>query len=140
MLATLSSIKDSEAQSTVAAALEAGEAQSRAAIVTLIKEVMSVVGLRLRDPAYSVEQLVIAGVSLLQNLAVRRALTVDSIYPGSAGRTPHGKASGDFIGEPLAGPAGVGEEPAPWSLAALAYLSLVDAFIELDPDFAVPRL
>ncbi len=135
MLATLTSIRDCAARMTVAAALEAGEAQARAGIVSLIQEIMATVGLRLRDPASSVEHLVIAGVSLLQNLAVRHALTVASIAPGPAGCTGPSKASGDFIAEALPGPAGVGDSPVRWSLPALAYLSLVDAFAELDPDF-----
>jgi hypothetical protein len=135
MLATLNSIRDGQARSTVAAALEEGEAQARDAIVVLIEEVMATVGLRLRDPASSLEHLVIAGVSLLQNLAVRRSLTADSICPGSERRSLPAKVSGDLIADPLPGPAGVREGSTRWSLPALAYLSLVDAFAELDPGF-----
>ena len=135
MLATLNSIRDSKARATVAAALEEGEARSRENIVGLIEEVMATVGLRLRDPASSVEHLVIAGVSLLQNLAVRRALTADSIAVSPAGGSLPAKVSGDLISEPLPGPAGVTDGSTRWTLPALAYLSLVDAFAELDPDF-----
>jgi len=42
-----------------------------------------------------------------------------------------------LLNAPIPGP-GLNGEPAPWTLAAFAYLGVVDAFTELDPDFVPP--
>ena len=39
-----------------------------------------------------------------------------------------------LLNDPIPGP-GLHGEPAEWTLAAFAYLGVVDAFMELDPDF-----
>ena len=132
MLATLSSIRDSEARATVAAALEAGEAQARKHMAALIEEVMTKVGLRLRNPSATIEHLVVAGASILQNLALRHALTADSARTTPDPGNPR-KATGDLIRETLPGPAGIDGQPTTWTLPALTYLGLVDSFVEPDP-------
>lgn len=139
MLATIDSIDNSEARTSVATALEEGEAQARQSIVDLVKEIMAIIGLRLRDPRATVEHLVIAGVSLLQNLAIRHALTADTVSPALMSQNNAFALSGDLISQPLPGPAGIDGEPVNWTLPALAYLSLVDAFAEPDPAFRRPR-
>lgn len=139
MLATINSIDNSETRASLATALEEGEAQARQNIVGLVKEIMETIGLRLRDPRATVEHLVIAGVSLLQNLAIRHALSADAISPAWMSQNSASALSGDLISQPLPGPAGIDGKPANWTLPALAYLSLVDAFAEPDPAFRPPR-
>jgi hypothetical protein len=51
-----------------------------------------------------------------------------------AGEATHVDA---LLNAPLPGP-GLDGKPAEWTLAAFAYLGVVDAFIELDPDFVPP--
>ena len=43
-----------------------------------------------------------------------------------------------LLNAPLPGP-GLHGQPAEWTLAAFAYMGVVDAFIELDPDFTPPE-
>jgi hypothetical protein len=42
-----------------------------------------------------------------------------------------------LLNAPVPGP-GLHGQPADWTLAAFAYLGVIDAFMELDPDFSVP--
>jgi hypothetical protein len=42
-----------------------------------------------------------------------------------------------LLNDPIPGP-GLHGEPAGWTLAAFSYLGVVDAFMELDPDFTFP--
>ncbi len=140
LLATLGSIKDRAAKAAVAAALEEAEAVSRANISGLVQEIMAAVGLRLRDPRAKIEHLVIAGSSLLDTLALRHALTADMTAGtdrgGAYGRS---ETSGSLVRTILPGPDTPDGTPAEWSLPALSYLALVDAFTELDPDFEAPE-
>jgi AcrR family transcriptional regulator len=135
MLATLGSIRDSQARAAVAAALEVGEARARQNMAALIEEIMATIGLRLRSPHATIEHLVVAGVSILQNLALRHALTADAVGLTTPDPENPGKLTGDLIREHLPGPAGLDGQPTRWSLPALTYLGLVDSFVEPDPAF-----
>ena len=42
-----------------------------------------------------------------------------------------------LLNAPVPGP-GLNGEQAPWTLAAFAYLGVIDTFLELDPDFVPP--
>jgi hypothetical protein len=42
-----------------------------------------------------------------------------------------------LLNVPVPGP-GLDGKQAPWTLAAFAYLGVIDSFIELDPDFVPP--
>ncbi len=42
-----------------------------------------------------------------------------------------------LLNAPVPGP-GLDGEPAEWTLAAFAYLGVIDSFLELDPDFVPP--
>ena len=42
-----------------------------------------------------------------------------------------------LLNAPIPGP-GLHGQPAEWTLAAFAYLGVLDAFMELDPDFPAP--
>ena len=89
-------------------------------------------GLRMRHPAYCVQHLVAAGAALLHGLALQQALKLDTDGQlVSAG--PHGtdRPLGGFISEPIPGP-GFNGVPADWSVAAIAFMGLVDAFLEAD--------
>jgi AcrR family transcriptional regulator len=135
LLATLHSIKNIDARTAIATALEAGEATARQEMVSLVEEIMATIGIRIRIPGLRVEHLVIAGVSLLQSLAERHVLTEDVLGPEWSQQPGRQPTSGSLIAELLPGPPGVEDEPAQWTLPALAYLALVDSFSELDPAF-----
>ena len=125
----------------IAADLDEAETASRRAVVALFRDIMPRLGLRLRDQARTLEHLVTAGSVLVQGMAMRQILSEiaarASGEPGEeeagAGR-PAEPGSEALLTEPLPGP-GLDGRPAEWSLAATAYLGLVDSFTEPDPDF-----
>jgi hypothetical protein len=150
LVATLGSTRTGAARRKIAATLEAAQSRSREVMVTVFGIVATELGLRPRDPALTVEHLQLAGGLLIQSLALRNVQV----------QTALGKPDGDDQGEPAAdavpaaaqdavghvdgllnapipGP-GLHGGSAPWSLAALAYLAMVEAFVELDPDFTPP--
>jgi hypothetical protein len=104
-------------------------------MAALLEEIMATIGLRLRSPSATIEHLVVAGVSILQNLALRHALSTDAVGRTTPGHEHPCKATGDLIKELLPGPAGLDGQPTTWTLPALTYLGLVDSFIEPDPAF-----
>lgn len=126
--ATVDSIVTDDVRANVAAALEDAEVQAGRVVADLIREIMARLGLRLRDPAHTIEHLVTAGRVLVRGLATHYNVAV------TASDTHHRSGFRQIIGDPLPGP-GINEQPAEWTLAAIAYLGLVDAFLEPDPDF-----
>jgi AcrR family transcriptional regulator len=161
LVATLGSTRSGAARTKIAAALEDAQATSRDSLVAMFGFLATRIGLRMRDPARTVEHLQLAGGLLVQALALRntqvRAATGDAEgSPRPAGAAADGRRTADshggaganggpaaarhvdgLLNAPLPGP-GLHGEPAPWTLAAFAYLGVLDAFAELDPDFVPP--
>lgn len=132
LAATLGSTGSGEARQRIAAALEDAQRMSRESLVTMFGLVAEVLGLRLRDPAVTAEHLQLAGGLLVQSMALRNVqVQAAAADGGEAARVDA------LLNTPLPGP-GLHGQPAEWSLAAFAYLGLVDAFTELDPDFTPP--
>ena len=134
LIATLGSTRSGAARTKIAAALEDAQATSRDSMVALFGFLAARIGLRMRDPARTVEHLQLAGGLLVQALALRntqvRAAAEDTPRPAAL------HVDG-LLNTPLPGP-GLHGGTAPWTLAAFAYLGVLDAFAELDPDFAPP--
>ena len=129
LIATLGSTRSAETRRKIAAALEAAQSVSRAAMVELFGFLASALGFRLRDPARTVEHMQLAGGLLVQGMALRNVQVRTAM--GDSGDVVHVDA---LLNAPLPGP-GLNGEPAPWSLAAFAYLGVLEAFVEPDPDF-----
>lgn len=127
---TLGSTRSGEARRMIAAALEEAQQVSRDSLVAVFGFVAEVIGLRLRDPAATVEHMQLAGGLLVQAMALRN---VQVQAAAGGGEAAHVDA---LLNTPLPGPGLDG--PAEWSLAAFAYLGVLDAFVELDPDFTPP--
>jgi len=138
---------DSAARRRVASALEEAQTCSRQAMVTMLEIIMAELGLRLRDPSWTVEHLQLAGGLFVQGLALRNvqvqaALGGDgdaSAWPAAdpAGISPAAHVSA-LLDAPVPGP-GLHGGTAQWTLVAFAYLALIDAWTELDPDFVPAR-
>jgi AcrR family transcriptional regulator len=115
-----------------------GETEKR--FVTKMSEfylgMAEVLGLRLRAPGhYRFEHIAVAGAALLEGLALRQLLAEGLSSPGEGhGGDPYLR---DIIDSPVPG-RGVTGETADWSLAAVAFLGIVDAFVEPDPDYRPP--
>ena len=144
LVATLGSTRSGEARKRIAAALEDAQKQSRDSMVALLSYLMGALGLRLRDPAYTLDHVQLAGGLLIQSLALRNVQVQAVLDEGDAGdsrATPsvpqEAKDVRALLNSPVPGP-GLGDEPAEWTLAARAYLGVLDTFIELDPDFTPP--
>jgi AcrR family transcriptional regulator len=133
LVATLGSTRTGEARKQIAAALEDSQRRSRDSLVTVFDILAKVLGLRLRDPAWSASHMQLAGGLLVQSMALRNLQVQAALDHESADAT----LVNTLLNTPLPGP-GLNGEPALWTLAAFAYLGLFEAFVELDPDFVPP--
>lgn len=133
--ATLGSTRSGEARQKIAAALEEAQRVSRDSLVAVFGFLAAELGLRMRDPAATIEHMQLAGGLLVQSVALRNV----QVRAAAGGDDECGEAAkvDALLNEPLPGP-GLNGQPAEWTLAAFAYMGVVDAFIELDPDFTPP--
>ena len=140
LVATLGSTRSGEARRRIAAALEDSQRQSRQMLVAILSRLGELIGLRLRDPAYTLDHVALSAGLLLQSLALRnvqiQAATGAPEGPGIASAADTARVDA-LLNAPVPGP-GLHGQPADWSLAAFAYLGVIDAFMELDPGFTVP--
>jgi hypothetical protein len=140
LVATLGSTRTGESRKRIAAALEESQRQSREMMVGVLVQLAALVGLRPRDPAYTFDHMALAGGLLVQCLALRNVQIQAAIgapeAPGLASASDTALVDG-LLNAPMPGP-GLHGQPAEWTLAAFAYLGVLDAFMELDPDFKVP--
>ena len=132
--ATLGSTRSGEARQKIAAALEESQRVSRDSLVAVFGFLAGELGLRMRHPAATIEHMQLAGGLLVQSVALRNVQV-----RAAAGDDDSGEAAlvDTLLNVPLPGP-GLHGQPAEWTLAAYAYMGVVDAFIELDPDFTPP--
>ena len=133
--ATLGSTRSGEARQKIAAALEESQRVSRDSLVAVFGFLAAELGLRMRDPAATIEHMQLAGGLLVQSVALRNVqvrAAADGDDSGEAALVD------TLLNAPLPGP-GLHGQPAEWTLAAFAYMGVVDAFIELDPDFTPPE-
>lgn len=161
LVATLGSTRSGEARRRIAAALEDAQLRSRESMVATLGYMAGALGLRLRDPAYSLDHVQLAGGLLIQSLALRDvqvqaavAPPGDAELPGDAGLAGDGAPEADpagchatappephivngLLNGPIPGP-GLHGQRAEWTLAAYSYLGVLDAFMELDPGFTPP--
>ena len=132
LAATLGATRGSEARKKIAVALEETQSRTRDLLVELFGYLVETLGLRMRDPARTVEHFQMASSMLVQSLAMRNAQVQAAI-----GDTEEAAQVNDLLNAPLPGP-GLDGEPTEWTLAAVAYLGVLDAFIELEPDWVAP--
>jgi AcrR family transcriptional regulator len=162
LIATLGSARSGGARRRIAAALEDAQRRSRASLVTVLSHLATVLGYRLRDPAFTLDHVQLAGGLLVQamaqrNVQVQAALAGPDAAPGTADPDGAAGAAGaggavdpdendlteparvaGLLNDPIPGP-GLGGQPARWSLAAFSYLGLVEVFMELDPNWVPPE-
>jgi AcrR family transcriptional regulator len=155
LIATLGSTRSGGARRRIAAALEDAQRRSRASLVTVLDHLAAVLGYRLRNPAFTLDHVQLAGGVLIQamaqrNVQVQAALARPDDAPGTAGPDGvSGAANPDeddlaepahvagLLNDPIPGP-GLDGQPARWTLPAFSYLGLVEVFMELDPDWVPP--
>jgi AcrR family transcriptional regulator len=147
LIATLGSTRGGGARRRIAAALEDSQRRSRASLVSVLRHLSTVLGYRLRDPAFTLDHVQLAGGLLIQAMAQRNVQVQTAIArPDDAAETidPDGDDLAEparvagLLNDPIPGP-GLDGKPAQWTLAAFSYLGLMDLFMELDPDFTPPE-
>jgi AcrR family transcriptional regulator len=132
LIATVGSTRQGEARNRIAVALEDAQSRSRESIGDLFGYLEQTLGLRMRDTRHTIGHLSMAGGMVVQGLALRNALA-----QAATGHDPDAAVSDGLLNTPIPGP-GLRGEPAGWTLAAFAYLGIMDAFAKLDPDFRPP--
>jgi AcrR family transcriptional regulator len=132
LLATLGSTGTGEARRKIATALEEGQTKSRRSLVAFYEHLKTTLGLRERDPARTLEHMVLAGGVMIQNFALR------NIQVQASAGAPDADTVNELLNTPIPGP-GLDGKPVPWTLAAYCYLALLDAFLEPDPDWTPPE-
>jgi AcrR family transcriptional regulator len=148
LVATLGSTRSGEASQQIAAALEDAQRVTRESMVALLGYIMERLGLRLRDPAYTLDHVQMAGGLLIMSLAMRNVQVQTAIGEPGGGRrseTSHRNTGtlavaahvNEVLNAPIPGP-GLDGQPTQWSLVGLAYLAQIEAFIEPDPAFVPP--
>lgn len=132
LIATLGQTRSRQAREKIAVSLEGAQKRSRESMVGLYGYLAGVIGLRVRDPARTAEHMMLVGGLVVQSLALRNVQVQAAIDD-----TPDAAHVDTLLNAPVPGP-GLDGEPAPWSIVAFAYLAIIDAFAELDPDFVPP--
>ena len=134
--ATLGSTRSGVARQQIAAALEESQRRSRESLVAVFGFLAAELGLRLRDPACDARARAArrrpAGPArgAAQRAGPGAAADGDDCRGGGPGGRPAQRAAARSRPARAAGR---------WTLAAFAYLGVIDAFIELDPDFTPPE-
>jgi hypothetical protein len=131
---------DGRARRRVAVALEDAQTRSREVLVEVFGLLAAALGLRLRNPAWTVEHLQLAGGLFVQGLALRNIQVKAALLETADGTRGDGGAAhvDALLNAPVQGP-GLHGATAPWTLVSLCYLSMVEAIVELDPDFVPPH-
>jgi hypothetical protein len=136
LVVTAHSTRDLAARARIEDALADSEAQFLTTMADFYQLMGEALGFRLRNPEYSFQHLAAAGAALVEGLALRQILAeTQRNSPTSRKRQQRDIDLDGLISSPLPGP-GMDGEPADWSLAAIAFLGIIDAFVEPDPDFS----
>jgi hypothetical protein len=133
LLATAQSTRDEDARARITAALRGSAVAFTVKMTDFYTGMADLLRLRMRHPAYQLEHLIAAGAALIDGLALQQALTQDtSGKPVTAGPEGAEWPLRRNITGALPGP-GLDSATADWSIPAIAFLGLIDAFLEPDP-------
>ena len=135
LASTVGSVRDPHARARIAAALEAFEKARVDSMVRFFEAIGAVTGMRVRE-GYRLEQMVVAVGAVVQGMLMRKLIlrNIDSAVHrlGAA----HGWSLDEVVNGAAPGP-GLDGKTAQWSLGALAYMGIMEVFLELDPDAAL---
>jgi hypothetical protein len=132
--AAVKSAGNDESRLRIAAALLESQMNLIDKFADLYRQMLTATGTRLRDEAYTVRHMAVAGAAIVEGLALRQILTM-AVY--GAKRPPsmpdHDWSLANLINDELPGPSADGGMCDGWSLPALAFMGIVDAFGEAIP-------
>jgi hypothetical protein len=133
LMATGRGNSNDETRQQLAAELERAEMAFISDMTTFYSVMCSALGLRLRsDVSVTYEHLALAGAAAIEGLALRKKL-VDA-NANNARRMDSDGSLAALVNEPVVGPAVKGGTT-DWTLAAWAFLGVLYAITELDPDW-----
>lgn len=135
LTAAARSAGNDEGRLQIAAALLEGQQKLIDHYADLYGQMLDVLQYRMRHDAYTVRHLAVAGAAIVEGLAMRHFLprAIDqAAHPPAV--EPTNWTLGSLFEKSLPGPSPSGEvSDSGWSLAALAYLGIVDALVEPIP-------
>ncbi|HEV8554965.1 MAG TPA: hypothetical protein VGR06_01030 [Actinophytocola sp.] len=134
LVVTLDSIRGDRARQRIQTALERTETDLIGRMSEFYRQLCATLGLRPRHAEYTFPHLAAAGAALVEGFALRARITREAT--GSPAEAPQWTIQ-DVVENPLPGP-GLDGQPADWSPAAIAFLGLVDTYLEPDPGFRAP--
>jgi hypothetical protein len=132
--AAVGSSQNLQARGKIAAEIEQVEVRSRKAITEMLRYSMKTFGLKLRSETFTVEQMQTAGAALIQGLAMRHDVAEAASNHWNSTHGPDVRSPDQIIDTVILRP-GLDGKLAEWTLAAVAYLGIVESFLEFDPDF-----
>jgi AcrR family transcriptional regulator len=132
--ASVRSAGDDESRLRIAAALLESQMNLVDKFAELYRQMLLATGRRLRDEAYTIRHVAVAGAAIVEGLALRQILT-NAVY--GAKRPPsmpdHDWSLASLVNDELPGPSAEGGMSEGWSLPAVAFMGIVDAFSEALP-------
>ena len=132
--ASMKSAGNDESRLRIAAALLESQMNLVDKFAELYRQMLVATGTRLRDETYTVRHLAVAGAAIVEGLALRQILTM-AVY--GAKRPPsisdHDWSLVSLVNDDLPGPSADGGMSDGWSLPAVAFMGIVDAFSEAIP-------
>ena len=134
--ATLGSTRSGEARQKIAAALEESQRVSRDSLVAVFGFLAA--GAWPADARPGRDDRAHAARRRPAGAERGAAQRAGAGAPRAASDSGEAALVDTLLNAPLPGP-GLHGQPAEWTLAAFAYMGVVDAFIELDPDFTPPE-
>jgi AcrR family transcriptional regulator len=132
--ASVRSTGNDESRLRIAAALLESQMNLIDKFAELYRQMLIATGTRLRDEAYTVRHMAVAGAAIVEGLALRQILAM-AVY--GAKRPPsipdHNWSLASLVNDELPGPSVEGGMSDGWSLPAVAFMGIVDAFSEAIP-------
>lgn len=129
---TVGSVRDPDARTKIASALEAFEKARVDSMVRFFQEITKTLGLKLRE-GYRLEHISVTAGGMLQGLLLRNLIVRNTDSRAHHSTSQNRWSLDEVVNSPLPGP-GLHGETAAWTPAAVAYLGIMDAFLEPDPD------
>ncbi len=141
LVATVRTTRDDTARTRITAALAASEAEFVRRMSEFYQQMLEVLGLRLRHPTVGPQHLATAGAAIVEGLALRKVLVDSALALPRKDLTEEQRGDvaklQSYIDVAVPGPKLDGGTT-DWSLAAVAFLGILDAIAEQDPDYTLP--
>lgn len=132
--ASVKSAGSNESRVRIAAALLESQMNLIDKFAELYRQMLTATGTRMRNEAYTVRHIAVAGAAIVEGLALRQILAMAVDGANQPPSMPdHNWSLASLINDYLPGPSADGGTSDDWSLPALAFMGIIDAFGEAIP-------